>query len=75
MGGPLTANDLQTHQHASECQSRALVASPLSACFVLTCTLDVTVTPGGSPDHKQLSCLTSSALLSQKTTLGNVSST
>lgn len=43
MGGPLTASDLQTHQHATECHSMALVAPPLLASFVLTCTLDGTV--------------------------------
>lgn len=43
MGGPLTASDLQTHQHATECHSTALVAPPLLACFVLTCALEGTV--------------------------------
>lgn len=43
MGGPLTASDLQTHQHATECHSTAPVAPPLLACFVLTCALEGTV--------------------------------
>lgn len=28
MGGPLTAGDLKTHQHATECHSAALVTLP-----------------------------------------------
>lgn len=43
MGGPLTASDLQTHQHATECHSTTLAAPPLLACFVLTCALEGTV--------------------------------
>lgn len=43
MGGPLTASDLQTHQHATECHSTAPLAPPLLAGFVLTCALEGTV--------------------------------
>lgn len=59
MGGPLTASDLQTHQHATECHSTALVAPPLLACFVLTCTLEGTVCNSGwvTRSHTLLSSL------------------
>lgn len=43
MGGPLTASDLQTHQHATECHSTAPLAPPLPARFVLACALEGTV--------------------------------
>lgn len=43
MGGPLTASDLQTHQHATECPSMAPAAPPPLPGFVLTCALGKTV--------------------------------
>lgn len=43
MGGPLTASDLQTHQHATECPSMAPAAPPPLLGFVLTCALGRTV--------------------------------
>lgn len=43
MGGPLTASDLQTHQHATECPSMAPGAPPPLLGFVLTCALGRTV--------------------------------
>lgn len=39
MGGPLTASDLQTHQHATECPSMAPAAPPPLPGFVLACAL------------------------------------
>lgn len=43
MGGPLTASDLQTHQHATECPSMAPAAPPPLPGFALRCALGRTV--------------------------------
>lgn len=67
MGGPLTASDLQTHQHATESHSSVLVAPPpMPSLFSHALWRGLSVTVGGWADHTRLSSLASRAPQSQK---------